>query len=422
VNDKKYALNVLTRNAAPWVIRAIESIRCPLDEIVIIDTGSTDESPEILAKYLAREQKSFKIIKLSAKENPELFVVDVAENFPGLKLGQADYTGQTILGDFGAARQKGLDATESTYMFWLDSDDMVRPGDSLSPAFDHLAKHDMDLGIAPYIHRRGAAGSMMARASFARVGAVRWFCPIHETLELIDSSHKTKSERVALFDTPTILDLFDRTDDLGRVPFRNLKLLHRALFGPNPPSSKEKAHLLFHLALESREINDGQKSLEYFEQFINEADEKISLSSIAAAHIECGKIYEISGQKPLLALGEYTKAHLACPDLPEAYFGLGRISYTLERYQRAVVYIQKGLDLCKTKNIDLFFHDPAERDGKSRIFLALALSRTGHYEEARKVCEEGTAFMPKEFKTVLAIVEKRALADTPAKSPSESSL
>lgn len=132
---------------------------------------------------------------------------------------------------------------------------------------------------------------------------------------------------------------------------------------------------------------------------------------IATAHVERGRIYEMA-KKPREAFEEYTRARHACSDLPEAYFGLGRVSYEIESYDQAVSLIEEGLWLSKNKKTEFFMHDPIERKGKIRIFLALSLAHLGNHQKALSVWKEGKDVMPREFEALKNILDKKAASSS----------
>jgi glycosyltransferase involved in cell wall biosynthesis len=446
------AVNVLTRNAGRLVVRALESVG-PVSEVVIIDTGSTDDSKKILEDYLQERStlKRYSIVDFSPKTHPQFYIRDEPESFPGLSLQSSEYTGKEMLADFAAARQEGLAHTTSDFVFYLDSDDVIKSSDSfgeIPKVISYLDRHEKDLGITPYVHRFlspadggsaddtpptvgsadgalltagpavsssavsgvGSPCSIMARSSFGRVGSVHWEGAVHEHLVCKTATYgeSAPGNKEVVFEAPVTIDLFDRHDPGSRVPFRNLKILHRAFTQKYDRSS----HILFHLGLECRGIFP-QEALRYFKLFIGGLSlaerSKRSSSIIATAHVERGRIYEIF-DSPMDAFGEYTSGCAICRDLPEAYFGLGRASYKLGSYDRAVDYLEEGLKLAKNKKTEFFMHDPIERKGKSRIFLALSLNKLGEHQKALSVWSEGKDVLPKEFAALRIILDRRPIS------------
>lgn len=83
-------------NVAPYLPRCLESLAAlnpPADEIVVVDDGSTDDCPAILAEFAARLPQ----MRVIRQEN----------------------------GGLSAARNTGLDAARGKYLAFVDSDDFV---------------------------------------------------------------------------------------------------------------------------------------------------------------------------------------------------------------------------------------------------------------------------------------------------------
>jgi glycosyltransferase involved in cell wall biosynthesis len=87
----RVSLTMIVRNEEQNLPRCLDSVRGLFDEIVVVDTGSTDRTKEIAAEFGAR-------------------VVD----FPWID-------------DFSAARNVALEHATGDYALWLDADDVIEP-------------------------------------------------------------------------------------------------------------------------------------------------------------------------------------------------------------------------------------------------------------------------------------------------------
>ncbi len=90
---------VAAHNAAPWLAETLDSGLCQTYrslEIVVVDDGSTDDTPDILNRYAGTHPGSFRILKT-----------------PGI--GAA------------AARNRGFAASSGDFIKFLDADDLISP-------------------------------------------------------------------------------------------------------------------------------------------------------------------------------------------------------------------------------------------------------------------------------------------------------
>ena len=85
------SLCMIVRNEEERLYRCLLSVRDAVDEIIILDTGSTDSTKEIAARYTAHVH---------------------------------DYTWQE---DFAAARNASFALATRPYILWLDADDVIDP-------------------------------------------------------------------------------------------------------------------------------------------------------------------------------------------------------------------------------------------------------------------------------------------------------
>lgn len=109
------SLCMIVRNNAGTIAAALESIRPWVDEMVVVDTGSTDETPAICARLGAR-----------------------VFHFPWVD-------------DFSAARNESFRIASGRWLFWMDSDDSITP--ECGRRLRELASADADALTLGYVVR-----------------------------------------------------------------------------------------------------------------------------------------------------------------------------------------------------------------------------------------------------------------------------
>ena len=114
----KLSVIVPVYNAAPYLPRCLDSLCAQtLDdyELLLIDDGSTDASPAILADYRARYPEKIRVLRL--------------EN-----------------GGQGRARNRGLELAQGDYIGFADSDDWVEP-DMFASLWEAAQRDNADLAV-----------------------------------------------------------------------------------------------------------------------------------------------------------------------------------------------------------------------------------------------------------------------------------
>lgn len=115
MNAPLFSLVVPVYNVAPYLSRCLESLAAldpAPDEIIIVDDGSTDDCPQILANFLPR--------------------------LPGMRVIRQENRG------LSAARNTGLNAASGKYLAFVDSDDFLEP-DAYREPLRLIENDDLDM-------------------------------------------------------------------------------------------------------------------------------------------------------------------------------------------------------------------------------------------------------------------------------------
>lgn len=141
-------------NVAPYLATCLDSLlaqTCPIDEIVVVDDGSTDDCPAILAGY--------------------------AERLPQMRVIRQEN------GGLSAARNTGLRHAQGKYLAFLDSDDFVAP-----QMYEHLLAmaqvDDLDIALCnAFAHFEGRENDRLIYPDVAATGVIPGSEWLHQRLQ-----------------------------------------------------------------------------------------------------------------------------------------------------------------------------------------------------------------------------------------------
>jgi glycosyltransferase involved in cell wall biosynthesis len=174
------SVHVLAVNAADVVGRAVRSLSGIADEVVLVDAGSTDGTPDVVEATCREVGADFKCVFLSPATHPELFMLDEPSTWRREVPGP--FTGIQILRRFDLARNLGLDQCTRPYVVKLDADDEVLDPVGILKVCRFLdGEPSVDVVLCPY-----EVSGWRGRVFYARVWRgspdVRFVQAIHEYL------------------------------------------------------------------------------------------------------------------------------------------------------------------------------------------------------------------------------------------------
>lgn len=358
----KLSACLIIRDEAANLDRCLASIRPHVDEICILDTGSTDDSPRIARKY-----------------------ADKWEQWTGCN----DSDGR--IADFSAARNRNLAQATGDAVLWLDGDDELVGGESLrklaseaprgpSGCFSVLAAYEYDHDEA------GRVTVMQWRERLVgRPDMFEWRGPVHEGL-LGKAGGEPAHSQTELFRVVHRR----RQSAKGGVGDRNLRIL-RAWFAANGEADVRLMHYFAAELLANKHIGEAMYWFRRHALMSNWSDERcLSLMHLARIHLAFG-----DGQEAV----RYATEAMTTKSWPEPFWLMGQAWCMMSEQgidaehnlRRGAYFLERGLEL---PNADtLLMSDPTARY-EAHAWLSTARAKQGDGASAIKHAELALAGAP----------------------------
>ncbi|HLJ82330.1 MAG TPA: glycosyltransferase [Ktedonobacterales bacterium] len=333
---------MIVRDAEQTLERACASVRPHVDELVIVDTGSTDRTVEIAAGY--------------------------ADTLVGFQWCD----------DFAAARQHAFDHCTGDWVMHLDADDELHGGEQLRAG---LATVPDEVGALHWRYVTGRDGRGVPTTEFwrercTRRGWYRWAGAVHEVLLPTREASAAREESIWV-------EHHGHGDGTASLA-RNVRILEAAI-GDNPAPDPR---LLFYCGRDLLGLGELERALLYLSRYLLVAtwtDERY------IAQLLVGYIHRTRGDYSR-AIDADLAALKVTPLWPDAYFSLAEDCYHLEQWERVLHWSRIGQSL-PAPDSPLFTH-PAAYEYGWMIYYAAALSSLGRIEEAATITARALLHAP----------------------------
>jgi tetratricopeptide (TPR) repeat protein len=354
---------MIVRDEAAHLPDCLESIRGVVDEIVIVDTGSTDETVSIARSFGAR--------------------VHVRE----------------WDGDFAAARNAGLDLTTGRWILYIDADERLRPiePELVRSTLEQATEVALRLRLKPFV---GATPYWEYRL-WRSHPRIRFKGVMHEKVTPAISA--LVAEGMIVSESPLFLDHIGYDGDQSHKHRRNLPLL-RAQLAAHPTNAYNWSHLGEVL----RGLGEHEQSEAAFERAVQVARET-GQSPGALAFSQLIRLRADRGDDVTKLLDEALSRYpdnlalawrKACAEVDAEHY-----EHALQWFDRFNVEFDPEMPIEDTVayRADMFGLDAA----KAR---ALCLVKLGRYREAAAAYRRAEQFAPDDqsLRLMRALSERRA--------------
>lgn len=362
----KISACLIVRNERSNIYQCLQSLRPHVDELIVVDTGSTDDTKRIAAG-----------------------IADRVETF----IGCNDDDGNIL--DFAMARNYAHSLASHEWVFWCDGDDVVHGAEHLRQMAADGDSIDRCLYMMPYHYSFDPSGRCTCihwRERLVKKNRdFKWTSPVHEVMMPRDD------KPVTAFRTDLVW-VEHKRDKIGKSvdPERNARILKAWVKG----EGKDDVRAWFYLGLELRRLGQEDDAVRWLTQYVEKtgwADEK------CLAQLELAQMALHNGDwKQAITYANEARLTKSWPD---PYFVMGRAMYELaeaadddelKRYEfgRAAHQMQLGTNIWSSKKQDtVLFHNP-QGVYLAQHFLAPCLANLGMYEAAVQACDIGLSGMP----------------------------
>jgi predicted SAM-dependent methyltransferase/glycosyltransferase involved in cell wall biosynthesis len=354
----------------PILEECLKSFKDFVQEIVIVDTGSTDGTAEIARKYA------------------NIFEVYTDCNDPE--------TG--LINDFSMARNRSFDLATQPWIMWCDSDDIIENAQDLFRITQEFEMSNKDLeGVAylfPYEYSYDPNGKCICRhyreRLFYNKKLFAFTNPVHEVVI------PKPGAKVALITREEVLFKHRRQfSNKIMEGGRNLRILRKHF----EKVGESDARQMYYLGLECCNTGLIEEAIKLLSRYIEISgwDDERCMASYKLCDIYQGLGKFEEGLKWAFKSVEINE------QWGEGYFALARMFYHLannggpqegRNWERCAHFAKEGLKCPPTKT--LLFVNPNERDVEIHKYLNFALNKTGRVEEALESTKTGLANQPDE--------------------------
>jgi len=335
--DNGISLCMIIKNEEKCLENCLNSIKDLVDEIIIVDTGSIDNSKEIAKKF-----------------------TDKVYNFEWCD-------------DFSKARNYSISKATKGWVLILDADEVIADIDKekirriieLNEAdayFFNCRHYFNEMGMSGFISTKGdrykesqiARGFSISKILRLFKNKKQYFFEgkIHET---IPKSIKKIGDKI--FDTDVVIHHFGGLDKkkLTEKKENYIRLLEKRL-KKGDFAEKSKDYVYYELAIELINLGKNEQAIEYLEKAVEISEEYVYLYNLAAQYLIIDRLEDAERffKKAIIKSSEYPeKYNYQNPQPynsynPSIYLNLGGIYFKRKEYNKAIKKYERVIELNPT--------------------------------------------------------------------------
>lgn len=362
-------LIVKNEESSPLLEECLASIRPHVAEIVVVDTGSTDNTISI------------------ARKHADVAVVYNGCNDPN--------TG--LIESFADARNYAFSLATQPWVMWIDSDDVLAGAENLVSLVAEADSKRAGKALCymfPYEYSYNERGECTCRHYRERLmtntSSLKWVNPVHEVLI---PTEEAKNDVAFLISDDVVFKHQRHRSQKPQESGRNLRILQKLV----ETDGNKDPRQWYYLGLEYANVNNFDKAVSWLSRYVEvsewEDEKTMACLKLSSLHYSRNDIQQ--------GLSWAFKAVATKESWGDGYFALARGFYSLamsgtgdvnRNWERCAHFANIGLALPPTRT--MLFVNPVEREYEIHLFLNMALGKLGRLEEALASVHQGLLSRP----------------------------
>jgi len=308
MNKITLSLVMIARNEESVIGQCLDSIKDVVDEMIIIDTGSTDKTREIALKYGAK-------------------VVDFV-----------------WCDDFSAARNESIKHATSDFLLMLDADETIT-GESLANLRKIVDRNDKTKVYNVSIENLSDGGDTVKHFNFRlfpNLPQIKFVNPIHEALTFDGSNCTTASADGVVI---THYGYLQKHKTRKKTNERNLRILLKALEDP----AVRRDHFHYYVAQQYLLEGDYVKSEEHYKKALKLLNDNQCIETAIftpLVYVGLARIYALT--KNIQGMDDLSLISTCTPDL---YIELGLFYAEQKKYPKSLDMYEKSISMRYSKQL-----------------------------------------------------------------------
>lgn len=336
----KLSVAMLVKNSGKSLPTVLKSISRIADEIVVLDTGSDDNTREVAESFGA------KVFEYSRKTPPGVWI-----------------------DDFGHARQESFDHCTNELVFWIDSDDELLGAEQLKEMCKEFDE-DSRLGCIALLYHyafdsHGNPITTHWRERIVRKSWFKWAARVHENLVQVRESYSKKFHEAVVIHKKS-------AEDHAKANDRNIAILLKAL---EDEGKTPDPRTLFGMAQALRGAQKYEESNGFYKHYLElsgwDEEKYVARCSVVSNYLQLKDLAS--------AYDETWETIKAMPDRSEAYFYLARIAFLRNQWAEVIRWSEEGFRKGHKEGMTIW--NPRDYDLNPLYFLTAAFFHTAQYQK-----------------------------------------